>query len=346
MFGLSGLFGGGVRLNEAWRADAGDHVIALAWSPDGRHLAAAGVGGGVHVIDAETGATRHQLPGHAGGATSVAWADEGTVASAGQDGRARLWDVRNGSERLALDAGARWVARVAVSPCQTYLAAAAGKKVRIWDRDGRALQDSPDHASTVTDLAWRPGVAEVSASAYGGVTQWSPGSVEPAARFPWKGSVVRLAWSPDGKFLATGDQDATVHFWVVGSNIDLKMWGYKKKVTQLAWDHTSRYLATNGGHRVTVWDCSGNGPEGTRPLLLDAYDESTGVTALGFQPRGPMLASGGSDGRVVLWRPRDGHRPLAEARFDSAITQIAWQDDGSRVGIGTDHGAVVALRVG
>jgi WD40 repeat protein len=302
--------------------------------------------GGVRVVEAETGAARHHLPGHAGGATSVAWADEGTVASAGQDGRVRLWDARTGSERLALDAGARWVARVAASPCRTYLAAAAGKKVRIWDRDGWVLHDYPAHASTVTDLAWRPGVAEASASAYGGVTQWSPDSPEPAGRFEWKGSVLRLAWSPDGRFLATGDQDATVHFWVVGTNADLKMWGYRKKVTQLAWDHSSRYLATNGGHRVTVWDCSGAGPEGTRPILLDSPDDTAAVTALGFQPRGPLLGSGGSDGRVVLWRPRDGHRPLAEARFDSAITQIAWHDDGARLCVGTDHGAVVALRVG
>jgi len=335
-----------VRLNEAWRVATQDHVISLAWSPDNRHLAVAGVAGGILLIDADTGETRHTFPGHKVGATTVTWADDGTVASAGQDGRVRIWDAASGSERFALDAGAKWVERLAISPCGTFLASAAGKKVRLWDREDRVLQDYPELASTVTDLAWRPGVLELTASAYGGVTLWSPTSTEPVGRFQWKGSVVRLAWSPDGKYLATGDQDLTIHFWIPGTDLDLKMWGYPKKVMQLAWDHNSRFLATGGGHRVTVWDCSGNGPEGTRPLGLDAHAEKDAVSVLAFQRQGAILASGGSDGCVQLWRPQDGKAKLAEARFEAAVTQAVWSGDDSRLAVGTDTGELAMLRVG
>ncbi|MDY3561072.1 WD40 repeat domain-containing protein [Gemmata sp. JC673] len=343
MLGVSGWFGG-VKLTEVWRGGIEDHVISLAWSPDDRFVAVAGAAGPVVVLDAGTGSARHQWPGHRGGATTVTWADEGTVASAGQDGRVRVWDATTGAERFALDAGARWVESVAVSPCGTYLASAAGKKVRLWGRDGCLLRDYPDHASTVTDLAWRPGGRELTTAAYGGVTLWTPDRPDAAGRLEWKGSVLRLAWSPDAKFLATGDQDSTVHFWVTATDTDLKMFGYPKKVTQLAWDHTSRFLATGGGHRVTVWDCSGSGPANTRPLVLDAHDAASKVSALAFQRAGPLLASGADDGRVLLWHPGSGRRPLADVRFETAVTQLAWSADDVRLVVGTETGAVAVFR--
>jgi WD40 repeat protein len=329
------------RLTRQWRAALPDHVIALAWSPDNKHIAAAAAKGPVALIDAGTGAVRHMLPGHGFGATSVAWVDIGTVASAGQDGRVRLWDAATGAERHALDAGAKWGERLAVSPCGTYLASAAGKKVRLWDREGRLARDYPDHASTVTDIVWRPGCLELTSSAYGGVRLWSPSSGEPVREFSWKGSVLRLAWSPDGKYLATGDQDSTVHFWIAATGQDLHMFGYPMKVRELAWDRGSRFLATGGGSQVTVWDCSGKGPENTKPLQLEAHDEAATVNALAFQRSGPLLASGGGDGKVVLWQPEKGKRLMAESRLDAGVTQAAWSGDDARLGVGTEAGEVV-----
>lgn len=333
------------RFAGVWQAGIGDHVIALAWSPDGTRLAAAGIEGAVRILDAATGSTRHTCAGHKTGATAVTWVDEGTVASAGQDGRVRVWDARTGSQAAALDAGAKWVERVAVSPCRSLLASAAGKKVRLWGRGGNLLRDYPEHASTVTDLAWRPGTPDVSASAYGGVTVWSPHAAEPADRFEWRGSVLRVAWSPNGRFLAAGGQDRTVHFWVVDQRLDLTMSGYLTKVNQLAWDHASRYLATGMCSRVTVWDCVGPGPGGTTPLALDAHDAAADVTALAFQHRSGGLASGGGDGRVFLWRPGRGARPFAGAALDDAVTQLAWAADDVRLAAGTNSGAVAVLEL-
>jgi WD40 repeat protein len=128
------------RLERLWRAVLPDHVIALAWSPGGRHLAAAAASGPVAVSDAG-GQIRHTLAGHAFGSTAVAWADDDTVVSAGQDGRVRLWDAVGGGQRLALDGGAAWVEGVAAGPGGAYLATAAGRKLRLWDRQGRLVRD-------------------------------------------------------------------------------------------------------------------------------------------------------------------------------------------------------------
>jgi WD40 repeat protein len=331
------------RLAHQWSAALPDHVIALVWSPSGRQIAAAAVSGTVVLLDADSGGVRHTLAGHHFGTMAVAWVDDGTVASAGQDGRVRLWDAGTGAERHSLDAGATWVERLAVSPNGTYLASAAGKKVRLWDHQGRMLRDYPDHPSTVTDIVWRPGCLELTSSSYGGVCLWSPDRVEAVRRFEWKGSVLRLAWSPNGKYLATGDQDSTVHFWITATGQDLHMFGYPAKVRELAWDRSGRFLATGGGAQVTVWDCSGKGPEGSTPLSLSGHDGETTVTALAFQNGGPLLVSGGRDGKIIIWQPEKGKRSLAEADLDAGVTQVVWSGDDNRIAVGTESGEVTVV---
>jgi WD40 repeat protein len=90
---------------------------------------------------------------------------------------------------------------------------------------------------------------------------------------------------------ATGDEDSTVQFWIVKSSVDLMMSGYATNVRELSWDATGCYLATGGGTMPCVWDVSGKGPAGTKPMQFDAHQGN--VTALAFQPAGPLLASGG-----------------------------------------------------
>ena len=339
MSGVSKTTKPGVAWEARWQAHIGDHVIALAWSPDGAALAAAAIGGPVTLLDGQTGRTRHVLPGHGFGTSGLSWCPQGTVlASAGQDGTVRLLEAESGKEHLTLDAGAAWVERVAWSPDGTLLASAAGRKVRLWDPAGQLVREYANYPSTVADIQWKPGTLELASAAYGELALWHPDKPEPSRVFRWKGSMLVLAWSPDGKYIATGDQDSTVHFWIVKTGKDLMMSGYPTKVRELAWDCTSRYLATGGGAVPCVWDVSGKGPAGTEPLQLAAHRDR--VTALAFQHSGPLLASAGADGLAALWQPGGHKRVLARASYQSAITQLGWSRDDRGLALGTESGVV------
>jgi WD40 repeat protein len=342
MPGVTDRFKGRPRLARRWQAGVGDHVIAVAWSPAGRLLAAAAVAGPLTLFDAETGQARATLPGHGFGTCALAWRGDGTLlASAGQDGKVRLWDVAAGQERAGLEGGAAWVERVTWHPTADVLASAAGRKLRLWSAGGKLLHELPDHPATISDLQWRPRTGELTSATYGGVALWDVRTGAQTRRLEWKGSVLALAWAPTGEHLAHGNQDATVHYWVMKTGQDLQMSGYPTKVREVCWDGTSTYLATGGGPVVTVWDCSGKGPEGSTPLSLKGHEGP--LTALAFQAKGPLLVSGGQDGRVLLFHPGRFQKAQAQARLGAGVTQAAWAPNDRAVACADEAGGLAVF---
>jgi WD40 repeat protein len=341
---MPGVSGGGrtKALVEVWLGEVDDHVIDLAWSPDGDRLAAASVAGPVRVFDGTSGEIKHHLAGHGFGTTALCWSPFGALlVSAGQDGLARAWDTTTGAERFRVEGGSAWVDRVAWSPPGDVLATAAGKSLRFWDASGRLLREAPPHPSTIADIRWRPRSHEMASAAYGRLALWKPDKPEPTRAFAWKGSMLTLAWSPDGRYIATGDQDSTVHFWVVKTGEDLMMYGYPTKVRELSWDSVGRYLATGGGPQATVWDCAGKGPAGRTPLAIDRRRAL--VTALEFRPTGAVLAVGGEDGAVRTWRVAKEGEKLGAVNLGAAVTRLAWHPSGRSLAAATATGTVAVF---
>lgn len=326
-----------------WQTELDDAVIALAWDASGSRLAAASVAGPVTVFDPESGQSVHRLPGHRFGATAISWDSTAQLlASGGQDGCVRVWDARSGELIRQHDCGPVWVETVAWARTRPWLAASAGRTLRVWDDAGGLLRQEDGHSSTISDIAWHPRLPELAVAAYGGVTIWNLDRGD-SRRFEWQGSSLALAWSPDARYLATGDQDATVHFWVVRSGEDLQMSGYEAKVRELDWDWSGRFLATGGSSVIVLWDCSGRGPAGTTPRMLSGHDDL--VSALAWQPQGPRLASGGLDGAILLWQPIRGRKPVGRVQWNAGVTRLAWRPDGSALAAGGEAGTVAVMGV-
>jgi WD40 repeat protein len=327
-------------LRDGWYFDVGQYVLDLAWSPTGRQVALVTVEGRVFVVDRADGAgVLRRVGSHERGATSIAWrADGEEFATAGQDGSIMVWDADSMELRRRLSAGADWVGKVAYQPRTQRLASAAGKLLRIWSPDGRIEYESDDHASTIADIGWNPDGSGIAVAAYYGLTLHVPGRQARPRKYEWKGSSLVLAWSPTSSFIATGEQDSTVHFWHVKSGEDAQMWGFATKVLQLSWHHSGRYLATGGSDSVILWDCSGPGPEGRKPRMLEAH--LTRLTQLAFQHRGDLLASSDADGFLRVWSPNQNTKPIAMRMLPSAISRVAWSSDDRLLAIGQEHGGI------
>ncbi len=321
------------------------YVVDCAWSGDSRSLAVAGGEGAVlHVEDAAQSPQVHELGEHGMGVLAVAWQPRGSViASSGQDGTVVLWNTDRTLDPKRLRRATAWTERLAFSSDGKLLAASTGKTVTVWSGEGELLHESAPHPGSVASIAWdRTGSERVTgrdlaAATFGGVWVHRIESGKLTTReYPWAAAALAVAFSPNGKVLAAGMQDGSVHFWYLATGDDSQISGYGAKVPLIEWSASSRYLATGAGSDVIVWDFTGKGPEGSTPLELRAHTER--IVTLAFQPQGPWLVSGGKDWRITLWLPGKAEQAVDGHLTSSEVTVTRWSPDGKRLAVGEANG--------
>lgn len=306
-----------------WSASIGEYPSALMFTADGSRFAVGDASGRIQVHDTHTGKSIGDWQAHALGVRSLYWHPDGSkLLSGGEDGCAWLWHGAEFTESTQLVRGRPWVDHVSFSPSGTRLVVAAGKNLTFADADGLHSIASESHASSITGVAWRANSEQVLTSCYGGIQSVVVASGRIKRRFKWKGSLLTLALSPNGKVAACGCQDNSVHFWRLSSGADAAMSGYPAKPTALSWRADAQMLAAAGGAEVTLWSFAGKGPEGTRPAALKSSHDL--ITALAFAPRGGALVSGCRNGTVCVWNPSHSNTPVLTLRLPAAIAQIAW----------------------
>ncbi|MBS0631277.1 MAG: WD40 repeat domain-containing protein [Verrucomicrobia bacterium] len=333
-----------MQLTKHWAATLDDYAIDLAWSPDGALLAAASSAGPVTLHAAADGAARHTLPGHDDGTNVLAWQPgaAATLATGGQDGSVKFWDAAAGQHTASASLGSAWVEHLAwdVRPAAPLLFASAGKKLAAIRLDGTVAHTFPDAAKTLTALATVPAGGCVAAAYFGGINLWDSDDFRLQKNFAYANGIHALVWSPDSKWLVSGNQDPSVHLWIPEQDIELHMSGYEGKVKHLAFDHGSRWLATSGGRDACIWDCAGAGPEGREPAMLP---HDAPVCAVAFQHTHGLLATASADGAVHLWSPERRQPLRATVKMPAAATKLAWSPDDRHLAIGSEKGIVYVL---
>jgi WD40 repeat protein len=322
------------------QVDGAPTCLAVAVHRSGTTVAVGTADADVSVLDGATGQVL-ATTSHPGGVLALGWAADGSLLVGGPEGSAR-WNPSGGvPQRL----GEQWCAAVA---CTDGSAAVAdGRETLVLDVSGvdRPPWRTPAAASTVTAMRWLPR-RRLAVAAYGGVVVHGPGPRPPATTYRFRGSALDVDTASNGRWLAAGFQDATVHTWRVRDGHDLSMSGYPRKVTRLRFDPTGRWLATNGGSAITVWDYAGAGPAGSRPLELQAH--ATSPTALAWHPTEVELLSGGQGGLVARWTldramPGVAARPIQGWQLPAPVAEVAWHPRGTSAFAACIDGSVVAL---
>jgi len=328
-----------------------DYVVDCAWSADGQSLAVAGGEGKVALARATGGSLSLEIIGeHLLGTIALAWQPRGKLfATAGQDGAVALWDSGSGKAVKRWKPAPTATQALCFSPDGETLATAAGKTVTLWSSAGEKIHAFAPAATSAASLAFdRPGtdlgvalngeiaVHRIASSSHGGARYET-------RRYKWPAACLTVNFSGNGRFLASGMADGTLHFWNRSTGKDSQMRGYDGKVELVAWSDNSRYLATCTGNEIVLWDFSGRGPEGTKPVVLSGHTDR--VDAFAWQSGGEHFVSGGRDWRLNLWRPGKATQPLDVQMLDSEISATRWSPDGKRLAVGEKKGRVTLFEL-
>ncbi len=251
-----------------------DEIFALAISQDGSKIASTEYKGQVRVLEIFEKNVKH-LTGSLGWSADVAFSpDSNKVVSWSMDGDIWIWDSRKG-ELAGTFKGKKnkWGMALAWSPDGTCVA--AGRiAITIWDVESKKqIRTLEGHKDFIRDIVFSPdGKYLASASMDKTIRVWDMSTGKSLYTLEPQGLVIYLksgpvtnpiglpmttvAFSPDGKLLATGGADRVVRLWDSTTGKVLKeLKGHRMSITAVAFSPDGkRLLSSSLDHTIRVWD--------------------------------------------------------------------------------------------
>jgi WD domain, G-beta repeat len=216
-------------------------------------------------------------------------------------------------------------------------------EVRLLDPDKPELvSKAPIVTGQITALAFAPGgrwlaVAHGEIGKTGEVQLFRMSragraeATEPVAIAGHKDSIYALAFSPDGKTLATAGYDRLIHLWDIPENGKvvatprLTLKDHSDTIYALSWNHDGTLLASGSADRsIKVWDAA------TGKRLYTLGDSTDWVYCLAWSPDKKHLAAGGVDKSLRVWEvDKDGGKLLLSAfAHTKPVWRLAYTADG------------------
>ena len=336
-------------------------VRAVAISPDNKYVMAgswdSSQGGKLTLWDIETGAEVRRFFGHANIVTGITFSPDGKyIYSSSWDSTLRVWDFNTAVEIARYATFGDRLLRLSISPDGQYALVASGNLQ--GNEIQRDRERSVDTSVWLMDLQSRAQVATIS-----GFNDWAWSvATDPTGEFIATGTgplntsnavdttvrvfnrntsaliwqstdqhtstVEGLAYSHDGKLIASGDWNGTIVIWDAQTGEEIRRLSEMSgiKVLNVVFSPDDTLLASaNGNGTITLWDVM------TGDMTRQFGDYADEVVSLAFHPSGETILAGDNDGVVKLWNITTGEKRLDFVGHSNRVNEVAFSPDGNLV---------------
>jgi len=294
----------------AWAAfmplwESVDPRVLVAWSPDGKLLVSFGrekpFNSPVRIWDVSSGRLVRET--QAGRNAAVCWSPDGKALASTKDNEVQVWELTSGKPLQTLAAPQSYLDDIAWSPTENRVVGVGPESACCWDvESGRLLKTLEVRASARRKVVWSPDGKTTAFNTGGTVTLWDPESGEVRSVAKQRHSIGAVAWSADGKAIATGTYNpgAAVQLWDAVSGERLQtLDGHGNPFRNEGGVYVARFPAAwspdSGvlGAKTWQWETTSG------KLLNNLSDWDKDAEAFARSPDGKVLA-----------RASDGHRVI------------------------------------
>ena len=310
-----------VELSQLWKTvqiikDNTAPINTIAIDPQGFILVSGSDDKKIRLWNLQTGQLLHKFLGHTAQVYAIAISADGRrIISAGGDRTILVWNLQKKTmaDRFYSYSGSPYSHRygaifsVAISPNgETVASGSADQTIKIWNqRNGELLYKLHEHLdrvfcvtySKVNNICTEKDSHQIfaSCSADGDIKIWQVGCCQSLRTLRGhSGDVYSVAFSSDGKAIASGGADKTIKLWDVDTGELVNIFeGHSRAVLSVAISPDDQILASGSiDGTVKLWNLQSG-------KLLDSL---CGYHPVQFSPNGKTLVSGGEEGRMLIWR--------------------------------------------
>jgi len=257
--------------------------------------------------------------------------DNKIIATAGIDGWVKLWQS-NGQLIKQFKAHDSSINSINFSPDSVFFATASSDNtVKLWTRDGNPLKIITGHTARINKVIFAPdGKSIFTASNEGTIRNWSLSSI-PISRIPTNRAVKDIEFSPDGKVIATVDEN--IQLW----SLDGKPLATLDDGKNISFSQNEGLLASTANGEIKIWKLIWN-TDGSlnakrfSSKVFSGFDYFSPINRVKFSPNNHLITIVGSKGtlsKVILLDEQN--QIICNLSTDDAIKDVEISPDGQDI---------------
>jgi predicted Zn finger-like uncharacterized protein len=316
-----------------YSCNAGGEMGAI-FTADGERLVTFSQDGQVRIRDAHTGNLLQVLGSHREPLRAIAMSGDGKfVATGGYGDQIKIWDLASGREAKSIHWPLSMVTSLDLNDDATVLLVGSGTGARLFRiRDEMQLASVPASDRGQVDL--HPDGRQF---AYTTRTSFHVVDLNGKEIFQVDIPTMDVAFSPDGKYLATTHRDWSVRIWkLADGSLFRKLHGHKRAGADVIWDpEGKRIISTSFDNLIKVW----NVEDGVEEFTVRGHSSAPGPLAI--NPDGTRLVSGQRYGPVMTWNITEKQDALDLNLRTEMAQSLSFSPDESLLAIALYHSLVI-----